>query len=366
MRPVLQKVRYIYLPFLAAAVGFVAAYSLLTWSLVHRTRLFYVDPRLLLGGLPILFGLVPLLLWVQPRLELLGEAERESRLLFAVAAITMFFAATRTQRVFLGDLESLRWAVFALGAGAALFFLILLLSPPVQRAKLYRFLNAGRRGPLEPGGWQALLESVRRNGGTLTLAAVNVGVFLAMAFSGVGVVGFDGFRAHDLVAWGATSRPLLHGTGLLRLLTSIFVHGGTFHLLTNLYGLYFAGVFLDRAIGGSRVVIAYLVAGACGSVASALVHPVGVTVGASGGVLGLCGLLFGLAATRNPMGREARPLMLVAGIFTGYNLLLGAGTDGVDNAAHVGGVVAGLFLAPMLGRPRTQGPGSARSQAGVG
>jgi rhomboid protease GluP len=126
------------------------------------------------------------------------------------------------------------------------------------------------------------------------------------------------------------------------------------HIANNLYGLVFAGIMLESIIGGRRLLVAYLLAGTCGGIASVVVHPVTVTVGASGSIFGLFGVLFGLLLAKDERVVPLRQFLLVnAGIYVGLNLLLGAVMPGVDNAAHLGGLLAGLAMGPILRRGST-------------
>lgn len=237
------------------------------------------------------------------------------------------------------------WALRSFGIGAVLWFFMLVI-PGVHPAKLRQLADGTKVTRARDERWRAFLIPSRANFGTLVLAYLNVGVFVVMVFAGLGVVGF---HLDDLVKWGACSRPLMHGAGVLRLLTSQFVHGGLMHLAGNLYGLLFAGLMLESFIGGRRLLLAYLVAGVIGGFASIAVHPATVTVGASGSIFGLFGVLFGLLLAKDARLAPVRNFLLVnAAIYVALNLVLGAVSPGVDNAAHVGGLVAGFAMSPAL------------------
>lgn len=237
------------------------------------------------------------------------------------------------------------WAVGSFGLGAVLW-LIMLAIPGVHPAKLRQLADGTQATRARGKRWRAFFVPSRANFGTLVLAYLNVGVFVVMVFAGLGVVGF---QLDDLVRWGACSRPLVHGPGVLRLVTSQFVHGGLMHILGNLYGLSFAGLMLESIIGGRGLLLAYLFAGVIGGLASIAVHPAAVTVGASGSIFGLFGVLFGLLLAKDARLEPFRNFLLVnAAIYVGLNLLLGAITPGVDAAAHVAGLLAGFALSPVL------------------
>lgn len=236
------------------------------------------------------------------------------------------------------------WTLGSFAIGAMLWFFMVAI-PGVHPAKL-RLADGTKVTGASDGRWRAFLVPSRANFGMLVLAYLNVGVFVVMVFAGLGVVGF---HVDDLVKWGACSRPLMQGSGVLRLVTSQFVHGGLMHLAGNLYGLLFAGLMLESFIGGRRLLFAYLFAGTAGGLASVAVHPATVTVGASGSIFGLFGVLFGLLLAKDARVAHVRNFLLVnAAIYVGLNLVFGAVMPGVDNAAHVGGLVAGLGLSPVL------------------
>ena len=181
---------------------------------------------------------------------------------------------------------------------------------------------------------------------TAILLDLNIFVFALMVLSGAG---FFAFRADDLLAWGANYRPALEGHGVLRLLTSMFLHGGLMHLLMNLYGLLIAGSLLEPALGSFRLAAAYLLSGLAGSVASVVVHPATVSVGASGAIFGLFGLLLVMMALGD--GRVAalkRVFMTNVMVFVALNLVLGFLLPGIDNAAHIGGFLMGALLACLV------------------
>jgi rhomboid protease GluP len=237
------------------------------------------------------------------------------------------------------------WALGSFGVGAVLW-LFMLAIPGVHGAKLRQLADGSQAAQPRELGWRAFLVPSRANFGTAVLAYLNVVVFLVMVFAGLGVVGF---HLDDLVKWGACSRPLLHGVGVIRLVTSQFVHDGLMHLAGNLYGLLFAGLMLESFIGGRRVLVAYLIAGVIGGLASALVHPAAVTMGASGSIFGLFGVLIGLLLVKDERVAADRNFLLVnAGIYVGLNLLLGAVSPGIANTAHVGGLLVGFIMVPLL------------------
>jgi len=181
----------------------------------------------------------------------------------------------------------------------------------------------------------------RKNYGFPILLDLNLAVFIAMGLSGA-----EGLqiKPQDLLAWGANYGPYIHGLGIFRLISSQFVHAGIMHLANNMYGLFFASIFLSRVVRDARLILCYLVCGLGGSIASFVVHPMTVSVGASGAIMGLCGILLALVLLNDKRIVEIRKLVLVnVGIMTGLTLLLGL-KPGIDNAAHLGGFITGAVL----------------------
>lgn len=134
-----------------------------------------------------------------------------------------------------------------------------------------------------------------------------------------------------------------------RLLTVTLVHGNLIHLAFNMYALYIAGPLVEALYGRALFVLFYLLAAAAGSVASFLIvaNP---SVGASGAVFGLFGVLLTATYVHKPaLGRQARALTGQIAMLIVINLAIGFGLGGgfigrIDNAAHVGGLIAGAWL----------------------
>lgn len=149
----------------------------------------------------------------------------------------------------------------------------------------------------------------------------------------------------------ALDKEAVRGGEYWRLLTVALVHGGFLHLAFNMYALYIAGPLIEALYGRAMFLAFYLLAAAGGSVASYLFLP-GVSVGASGAIFGLFGLVFMATFVHRPaLGRQARALTSQIGTLIVINLVIGFGIGGlarIDNAAHVGGLVVGAWLGLMV------------------
>jgi rhomboid protease GluP len=182
------------------------------------------------------------------------------------------------------------------------------------------------------------------------LLALNVLVFVAMAFGGAGVFEANGEVA---VRWGSNFGPLTTGGEWWRLLSSTFIHFGIMHLALNMFALWQTGETVERLYGLARFLALYVCAGLAGSLASLLWHPVINSAGASGAIFGVFGGLLAFVVT--PGSRVPRMVMLEHRnstlLFAGYSLFYGAVHPGIDNAAHIGGLVSGFLVGLLLARP---------------
>jgi len=175
---------------------------------------------------------------------------------------------------------------------------------------------------------------------TPILIDLNLAVFLLMVASGVAVMLPDG---QSLVTWGANFRPVTLEGQPWRLLTSCFVHIGLFHLLMNMYALAYIGILLEPQLGRARFTAAYLVTGITASATSLWWHDLTVSAGASGAIFGLYGVFLAMLTTDLIEKSARRTLMTSVVVFIAYNLMNGL-KAGVDNAAHLGGLVSGLVV----------------------
>jgi rhomboid protease GluP len=150
-----------------------------------------------------------------------------------------------------------------------------------------------------------------------------------------------------MVYLGAIVRGLLAEGEYHRLVAAMFLHGGFLHLFLNMWALYQLGMIFEAMFGSLRFLVTYFVAGITASIVSSMFIPPGVPgVGASGAIFGILGALI-ISIKRSPLwrGREwTRILTRQLSIWAGINILIGFTVPGIDNAAHIGGFVAGLIL----------------------
>lgn len=156
-----------------------------------------------------------------------------------------------------------------------------------------------------------------------------------------------------LVQWGTNYGPRTLDGEWWRLFTSMFVHFGVLHLALNMWALWGMGQLTEKLFGSASFLVLYLFAGLSGSLASLYWHPSLDSAGASGAIFGVLGGL--LAFMVNPKTRIPASVATVhsksAGLFILYNLFNGFAHAGIDNAAHIGGLLAGFAMGWLLARP---------------
>jgi membrane associated rhomboid family serine protease len=141
----------------------------------------------------------------------------------------------------------------------------------------------------------------------------------------------------DFVLYG----PLVADGEWWRLLTAGFLHGGLFHLLLNMYALYFLGRMLEPALGHLRFAALYFASLLAGSFGAVLLDPETPVVGASTAIFGLLGAAVVMARNRgvDVMASGLGPILiinLVITFFPGFNISIGG---------HLGGLAGGVLAA---------------------
>jgi membrane associated rhomboid family serine protease len=181
---------------------------------------------------------------------------------------------------------------------------------------------------------------------TLTLVSLNVLVYVAMGLSGVS---WTEPSIEHAIRWGADFGPLTLSGDWWRLFTSTFIHFGIFHIAFNMWCLWDLGRALEFYMGRRAFAVTYLLSGLMASLVSVGWNPWRVSAGASGAIFGVAGAFVSyLYLKKTSIDRSvARQKLKSLAIFIGYNLLRGAG-GGIDNSAHLGGLVAGLILGALV------------------
>jgi rhomboid protease GluP len=186
----------------------------------------------------------------------------------------------------------------------------------------------------------ASLGSIKDYPVTAAIVAANVILFSIIVAKGADVLQP---ATGIMINWGANFGLRTLDGEWWRLLTSCFLHFGVVHLLMNMYALIYAGLILEPQLGSARVAVAYLLTGVVASLTSVWWHSWVVAAGASGAVFGLYGLLLALLTTSYMEPKLRKPMLMSIGFFVVYNLAYGM-NDGIDNAAHIGGLLSGMAI----------------------
>ncbi|MGH2668098.1 MAG: rhomboid family intramembrane serine protease, partial [bacterium] len=171
----------------------------------------------------------------------------------------------------------------------------------------------------------------------MVLLGINVAVFLVeVALGGATDLGV-------LVRMGALVPALIVEGEYWRLFASMFLHVGLLHLLFNSFGLYIFGNLIEGALGRVRFLAVYFLSGiTAGSASFAFGSPGRVAAGASGAIFGLLGAWLAFNWRRRETGL-AQANIQGALVLVGLNLFLGFSVPGIDNIAHMGGLIAGAI-----------------------
>lgn len=178
---------------------------------------------------------------------------------------------------------------------------------------------------------------------TYIFIAVQIAVFLMMEFVG------GSMDTNTLIQFGAKYNPLILEGEWWRFITPMFLHIGILHLIMNTFALYYLGMAVERIYGRFRFFLIYFFAGFAGSVASFLFSPQ-LSAGASGAIFGCFGALLFFGKTYPKL--FARTMGFNILIIIAINLALGFSVPGIDNAAHIGGLVGGFLGAALVHFPR--------------
>jgi membrane associated rhomboid family serine protease len=185
----------------------------------------------------------------------------------------------------------------------------------------------------------------RRAPVTLALILANVAVFATVLGLGLGDDDLGLARA------GGLFRPAVLAGEWWRLVSATFLHADVFHLGVNMYGLFLLGRLTEDLLGGARLFVVYACAGLGGGLASMWADR-GLSVGASGSLMGLLGALIVIALARRQVVQRAAHRAFLGGLLlmVVLQVFIGLEVPMIDGAAHAGGFVAGavatLGLAP--------------------
>ncbi len=223
-----------------------------------------------------------------------------------------------------------------LGGNLLWLIMVLIINPPPSELRKFDNKRARQKEYAEYSEFFKLLVPSKQSWAIPLIIDINILVFVLMLFSGVSIIHPQG---KDLIEWGGNLRSLTTDGQWWRLLTSVFVHGGFMHIGYNLISLFLIGIFLESYVGSKKFMIIYLICGVVASVVSLMWHENTISVGASGAIFGMFGLVLALMI----INFIDRALLTFVLIFVGINLLIGL-SGMIDTAAHLGGLITGFLI----------------------
>lgn len=175
---------------------------------------------------------------------------------------------------------------------------------------------------------------------TYTIIAANIIVFgITSLFGGIS-------NFYVLVAFGAKVNSLIAQGQYWRLIASSFLHAGLAHIAFNMYGLYNLGSIVEDIYGTKKFLSIYALAALSGSIAS-FTFSSSPSVGASGAIFGLFGAILYLGQKNPKMFRTSFGINIL--LVLGFNILYGFSSSGIDNFAHLGGLIGGYICSNITG-----------------
>lgn len=205
--------------------------------------------------------------------------------------------------------------------------------------------------PLQTFSTQAIepwILPLQKTWATNSIITINVLIFLAMVLDG----GFETIwkpNSELLVKWQLDWGPLTLDGEPWRLLTSTFIHIGIIHLGCNMAVLSRIGATCELLYGRAKFLTIYLLSGIAASVCSLMIHADSGSAGASGAICGLIGAYAGFILMHQ---KEIEPKifkesMKQTAVYLAVCVIFGASVH-ADQAAHAGGLVAGLALGATM------------------
>ncbi|AKI96988.1 rhomboid family intramembrane serine protease [Kosmotoga pacifica] len=177
---------------------------------------------------------------------------------------------------------------------------------------------------------------------TMTLISINITIYFFLFV-------FSMLRPHlgDFYSlflyYGGASRSALQQGLIYTPLTALFLHGNMWHILFNMYALYQLGYLVEGLFGRKNFMLLYFLSGIVGNL-TAVAFTTYITIGSSSAIFGLVGVLFVLGfkkdtpvILRSVTGFSLLPIILL-------NLIFGFAIPNISNAAHIGGLLAGMAL----------------------
>jgi len=157
-----------------------------------------------------------------------------------------------------------------------------------------------------------------------------------------------GPNSQTFMAMGGKWEPAIRAGHVWLLVTPIFLHGGVIHLASNLFFQLRFGFSMEARWGMYRFIAAYFITGIGASLFSCILSPLTVSVGASGALFGLFGYEYSYLFINWDAILDNRMEACMLTVILVINLIIGFGGPDIDNWAHLGGLLTGIFLGLVM------------------
>ncbi|MFT5875244.1 MAG: rhomboid protease GluP [Clostridium sp.] len=182
---------------------------------------------------------------------------------------------------------------------------------------------------------------------TIGIIAINVVMYIITAYLSFVYAKGSMFSSDTnvLILLGAKVNELIAKGQYYRLISCMFLHGGILHLAVNMYSLYVIGPMVEKINGKAKYIAIYFISGICASIFSYIFSP-SVSIGASGAIFGLLGatLIYAIKSKGKTGNGFIKNILSVIFI----NIFIGATLPGIDNFAHLGGLLGGMIISFLV------------------
>ncbi len=184
---------------------------------------------------------------------------------------------------------------------------------------------------------------------TMSIIAINIILYIITAIMSKNILDIN---AYVLLYMGGNYGALVSHGQVWRLLTCAFLHGGIIHIFCNMYALYALGPQIEILFGRVKYIIIYFLSAIGGSLLSYKFSPSSLSIGASGAIFGL----FGAMVVFVLKYKDRIPKKVLNNLFGVIilNLLIGFNLQGIDNFAHIGGLLVGALVAFLFLMQKTR------------
>lgn len=193
------------------------------------------------------------------------------------------------------------------------------------------------------------MEEIKKEPVTVLLILINTLIFLVVEFTG------GSENGQHMLECGVAYAPLILEQGQwYRMFSSMFLHFGASHLINNMLVLFVLGQRLEPVTGKIKFFLIYIFGGLGGNMLSLFFDMyagnASLSAGASGAVFAVMGgMIYVIIRHR---GRVADLTVRQMLIMAAFSLYFGFASEGVDNVAHIGGLLSGFLIAVILYHPR--------------